>query len=206
MQSFKSFLAELNKPKELDQLRKTLSKTVTSVDSRNDKWTGSITDVMKAYDFKKLGSGKYGSVYGNAKYPYVIKVFMKDSAYIRWIKFCMSNQDNKYIPKIKGKVIKLTPFVYAIRLEKLTPTSMSGPFNSAYSKWMADSSYRDSDSDINDILDNFTENKKLLDLHSENVMARGKQLVVIDPYYNWFNKHKSMDFTIDPNELDISVF
>jgi len=167
----------------------------------------SLNDVMAAYGFEKLGAGKYASVFGNKRYPYVIKVFMKDSAYLRWISFCLKNRNNKYVPKIRGKVVKLTPLVYAIRLEKLEPTILSGEFAQHYNQWMGDSNFVSDDKDIQDILDHFDKNRKLLDLHSENVMQRKNgQLVVIDPYYNWFNKHKKMDYTIDPHEVDTSVF
>ena len=203
---FLDFVTELYKPKELDKLRQVLSKKVTDVDTRDPSWMYSLNDVMAAYGFDKLGAGKYASVFGNKSYPYVIKVFMKDSAYIRWVSLCLKNRRNKYCPKIKGKVVKLTPLVYAIRLEKLKPTYFGGEFADAFSKWQSNQSYRTDDQDINDILDFFVDNKNLLDLHSDNVMARGNQMVIIDPFYNWFNKHKPMDYTIDPHEVDTSVF
>lgn len=205
---FKKYIEELYKPKELDQLRQTLAKKVTDVDTRDSSWMYSLNDIMSAYGFEKLGAGKYASVFGNRIYPYVIKVFMKDSAYIRWISFCLKNKNNLYCPKIKGKVVKLTDMVYAIRLEKLNPTTLSGQFAQDYRAWQKDQNHVSTDKDIQDILDFFgqRDNKKLLDLHDENVMARGNQLVIIDPFYNWFNKHKQMDYTIDPHEVDTTVF
>lgn len=206
MLSFKHFLYELSKPKELTDLQKSLKSKVTSVDTRDSSWMYSITEVMKKFGFSRLGSGKYASVYGNPKYQYVVKVFMKDSAYLRWINFCLKNRNNRFVPKIKGKVVRLTPYVYAIRLEKLEPTSFSGEFATEYQKWMKDSNYKSNDKEIQVVLDYFGKNKKLLDLHGENVMSRNGQLVIIDPFYNWFNKHKHMDYTIDPDEVDKSLF
>ena len=205
MKTFKQILSELYKPKELDKLRKDLS-SIKSVDTRDTSWMNTVGSLLKSKGFSKLGSGKYGSVFGNPKYPYVLKVFMKDSAYLRWIKFAMDNKDNPYVPEIRGKVVKITPMIYAIRLEKLTPGTFSGPFAQAYSKWQKDSSYKSDDKNIQDVLDYFAKNKKLLDLHGENIMMRGNQLVVIDPFYNWFNKHNAMDYTIGPDDFDKSVF
>lgn len=206
--NFKQFLDELYKPKQLKKLRQTLKKKVTDVDARDPSWQFTLNDIMAAYDFKKLGAGKYASVFGNKKYPYVIKVFMKDSAYIRWISFCLKNKTNPYVPKIKGKVVKVTDLVYAIRLEKLEPFSrvQGSEFMSHYYKWQNDPKYKSGDKDLDSVFEHFSKNKKLLDLHGENLMMRGKQVVVIDPYYNWFNKHKPMDYTIDPHEVDISIF
>lgn len=210
MKRFATFLDELNKPKEIDQFRKKVAH-IDKVDTRDPSWMDSLHNLMKRRGFDLLGSGKYASVYGNANYRYVIKVFMKDSAYLRWVRFAMENKDNPYVPKIRGKVIKITPLIYAIRLEKLQPAySMSGPFADAYYKWKKDRSYTSGDPHIDEILEYFGANARLLDLHNENVMYRGsganKQLVIVDPFYNWFNKHRPGDYTIDPDDFDKSVF
>lgn len=205
MKTFQEIILELNKPKELSKLRKDIS-YVDSVDTRDNSWMRTVGSVFKDKGFDLLGSGNYGSVFGHKKYPYVLKIFMKDSAYLRWIKFAMDNKNNPYVPKIRGKVVKITPMIYAIRLEKLTPGSFSGPFAEAYRQWQSDPNYVSDDKNIQDILDYFQKNKKLLDLHSDNVMMRGNQMVVIDPFYNWFNKHNVMDYTIGTDDFDKSVF
>lgn len=205
MKTFKNILSELYKPKELSKLRKDLSH-IKNVDTRDTSWMYTVGGLMQSRGFATLGSGKYGSVFGHSKYPYVVKVFMKDSAYLRWIKFAMDNKNNPYVPKIRGKVLKITPMIYAIRLEKLTPGTFTGPFAKAYMNWQNDPSYQSDDKNIQDILDYFSKNKKLLDLHGENIMMRGDQLVVIDPFYNWFNKHNAMDYTIGPDDFDKTVF
>lgn len=74
------------------------------------------------------------------------------------MKFCMDNTRNPYLPKIRGKVVKITPIIYAIRLEKLTPGSFTGDFADAYFKWQKDSDYKSEDSNIQDILDHFAKN------------------------------------------------
>ena len=203
----KEYLKELYKPRELSRAKKNL-KSVTSVDTRNDKWMVSLPDLFGNYGFKKVGSGKYASVFINPKYKYAVKVFMKDAAYLRWIDFAIKNQKNPYVPKIRGKVVKITPLVYAIRLEKLTSYSYAGggDFMKAYSKWKNDPSYKSGDSNIDDVLAHFEKNKRLLDIHGENLMMRGKQVVVIDPYYNWFGKKAPGEYMIDPNEVNNSLF
>lgn len=198
-------LSELRKPGEINQFRKDAS-GLSSVDTRDNSWRNNLNRYMSNYDFRPLGSGKYASVYGNEKYPYVLKVFQKDSAYLRWIKFSLTHKHNPYVPKIKGKVVKITPMIYAIRLEKLSPTYMSGEFADEYQQWMNDKTHQASDPDIQEILDFFADNKNLLDLHSENVMKRGNQLVIIDPFYNWFGKYEPGKYTIDPDDVDPTVF
>lgn len=198
-------LLELKKPNELTSFRSRV-KGISAVDTRDSSWGNSLLDMFGKYGFKLLGSGKYASVFGSEKYPYVIKVFMKDSAYLRWIKFAMDNKNNPYVPKIRGKVIKITPMIYAIRLEKLSPGYLTGKFAEEYRKWSMDNNHKSDDKNIQDILDYFKKNKDLLDIHSENVMMRGDQLVIIDPFYNWFGKKNPGNYTIDPNEVDPSVF
>jgi hypothetical protein len=160
---------------------------------------------MSNYGFKLLGAGKYASVYGKASYDHVIKVFMKDSAYLRWIKFAKDHEGNPYVPKVRGKVLKISEYIYAIRLEKLSAGNFgSTEFYTEFAKWQRDGSYVSSDPDIQVILEEFSKNKKLLDLHGENVMFRGNQLVIVDPYYNWFKPGQG--YTIDPEKVDPKLF
>lgn len=198
-------MMELAKPSEIRAFRDKV-KHIDKVDSRSKSWSDSLPAALGKYGFKLLGSGKYASVFGHPKYPFALKVFMKDSAYLRWIKFAMDNPNNPYVPKMKGKVIKITPVIYAMRLEKLTGGSFSGPFADAYRQWNWDRSYKSDDKNIQDILDFFGPNKDLLDLHGENVMMRGDQLVIIDPFYNWFGKKNPGAYTIDPDDIDPAVF
>ena len=198
---------ELFKPKELSGIKKHLAPH-DKVDTRSKSWAVPLPDAFAKYGFKLLGSGKYASVFGHPTYPYVIKLFMKDAAFLRWVKFCMENKNNKYVPTIRGKVIKITPNFFAIRIEKLTPFkySQSKEFMSEYDKWNRDNKYVTKDKELAVVLDHFAQNKSLLDLHGDNMMMRGNQVVVIDPYYNWFGKKAPGQYTIDPNVIDKSVF
>jgi len=205
MKLFSAFLTELRKPKEVDQFKKQVS-DIKSVDTRNQSWHSSLSSLMSKHGFTRVGSGKYASVFKNTQYKYVVKVFMKDAAYFKWLEFVLKNRNNPYVPKIKGKVIKITPMFYAIRMEPLAPYKGSSEFMTHYSKWSRDPSYKSGDKDIDDILQYFKKYKGLLDLHGENVMLRGNQLVVIDPFYNWFGKHKPGEYTIDPDDVDPNIF
>ena len=210
MKNFTQFITELRKPKEISDFKRDAEKELKTVDSRNNYWRDNLTEYMNAHGFKFLGKGKYASVYGNPKYPFVIKVFMRDSAYQRWLDFCLKNKNNKHVPQIKGKVVKITNNVMALRIERLTPLKgsySSEKFGSEFAKWERDNSYVSDDSDINDILKHFSMNKKLIDIHSENIMMRGDVDVVVDPYYNWVNvENGNVKFTIDPNEENKSLF
>jgi hypothetical protein len=205
MLSFKAHLQELSKPKEIGDFKKAVSKFNT-VDVRDQSWSMTLPAAMKKYGFSLLGSGKYASVYGNPKYDYVLKVFMKDSAYLKWIEFVQKNKGNPYVPKVKGKVVKITPTFYAIRLEKLSKFTSGGQFMKDFSAWQKDNSFKSSDQNIQDILDYFGKHKKLLDLHGENMMMRGNQLVIIDPFYNWFGKYNPGKYTIDPDDINPEIF
>jgi hypothetical protein len=202
---YEKIVKELNKPGEIGQFKQDASK-LTGVDTRDNSWRMNLDTYMSKYGFKQMGSGKYASVYGNEKYPFVLKVFQKDSAYMRWLKFSLSNKNNPYVPKIRGKVVKITPMVYAIRLEKLDRGYLTPEFEQEFEKWEMDPNYKTSDPALQQVFDFFEPNRKLLDLHGENVMMRGKQMVIIDPFYNWFGREAPGQYTIDPNEVDPSLF
>jgi len=210
MISFNQYLDELTKPKELDKFRKSV-KGFNKVDTRKSGWKITLDDMFSNYGFKRLGAGKYASVYGHPKYPYVVKVFQKDAAFLRWVKFAQENRKNPYVPKIRGRVTKINKMFFVLRMEKLTPYDWGSKlwthkFMRDYDDWTHDKGTKSDDKNIQDILDCFAKNEKLLDIHGENVMLRGKQLVIIDPFYNWFGKKAPGEYSIDPDEIDPSVF
>lgn len=194
MHSFIQFLAELRNPKEIASFRKDI-KDIKGIDTRDRSWADNLSDYFKEHGFKLLGSGKYANVYGNDSYPFVLKVFMKDSAFFKWMLFCAQNKNNPYCPKFKGKVVTLSDNFFAIRVEKLTPVSYD-----EYQKLDDILSGRipPKDEHLEKIMAYLNANKNILDMHSENAMMRGKQIVIVDPFYNWFDT-KKMEYTIDPN-------
>lgn len=184
--------------------------SIKKVDVRQDHWFDSAGDLIKEFGFTNYGSGEYGLVFSKPQLPYVVKLFMKDAAYLKWMDFCKQHSDNPYCPKIRGKVIRITDIFYVIRLEKLEPISTrSGWYD--LSKILSEPEWAlrtwDSrpsevpqlkDPHLRQILMFFARNKKLLDIHSGNVMRRGDQVVIIDPFYNNFIDGK---FQIDPDDL-----
>lgn len=191
MISFKLLLEQLRNPKEIG-LFKSATSHIKSVDSRDQSWQGTLPELFSKFGFHEVGSGKYGTVFIKDDYPYVIKVFMRDTAYLKWLNFCKQNPNNKYVPKIRGKVVKIGPTFMAVRLEKLTP--YKGTYNDPSEEIFK---YKN-DEDAKQVADFLDKNAKLLDIHRGNVMSRGNQTVIIDPFYNWYKGGK---LTIDPDDL-----
>lgn len=188
-------------PKSVKSFRDFVS-DIKQVDNRITHWRLPLDEYMKEIGFNRLGEGKYGVVYGKQGYPWVIKVFMKDTAYLKWLDFCMKNQNNKHIPKIRGKVVKVSSHFMAVRIEKLE--RVRSPYASrfldmienpdAYENELA----RDRDTRI--IADFLDKNKRLTDLHYDNIMERPNgDLVIIDACYNWRRNDK---FTIDAENIE----
>jgi hypothetical protein len=78
-------------------------------------------DKLKAAGWKEIGSGWYAVVFENPKYPYVIKVVNNNPRYLKFLHLVAQNQSNPFLPKIRGKFIKLNQQTQAVRMEKLTP-------------------------------------------------------------------------------------
>lgn len=78
-----------------------------------------LVQALEKQGWRKLGSGVFAQVLEHPKFPYVIKMFANDPAYMRYFNWARQNQDNPHVPKIRGKFIKIANDVYAIRMEKL---------------------------------------------------------------------------------------
>lgn len=172
-------------------------KKYNDVDNRTKhEWDMTLTDLMAGYGFNALGRGKYASVYGHPSYQYVIKVFMKDAAYLRWLNFCMGHPNNPYCTKVRGRVVRIDHNFMAVRLEKLTEyRGYDSPDAILYH-----ASEDLEEPNAKQVVDFLESNYRLLDLHDGNFMTRPSDghLVVVDPFYNWF---KGGGFTIDPHDL-----
>ena len=167
--SMTRFITELHMPKELSKIRK-------------EGGAYYISDILEKYGFERIGSGWHANVYENPKYPYILKVFYEDSAYLDWLKFCMKNQNNKYIPKLRKNFIRVMPDknIYAVRMEKLYECD-EDDFNSfmvSLESWNAPGI----DEDLKTIIHYLRNTQHEVDLHDENVMQRSNgQVVVTDP-------------------------
>lgn len=77
-----------------------------------------IARLVKSLGIKQLGTGYYGKVFQHPVYHNVaVKIYLKDPAYDAYIKWCLENQGNKYIPRI----IDVVQYV-----DKDTPTHRLG--------------------------------------------------------------------------------
>lgn len=149
---------------------------------------------LKEQGWEELGSGKNAKVFGHDSYPYVLKLFSSlDSCYIKFLKYVENNLDNPHLPRTKGKLLKITDDIFAVRLEKLKKiTTTPGPYmddlDEIFSMFRLQKSTKEIISfyprydtlilTLQDILDK-TNCKP--DLHLGNVMLRGSQIVITDP-------------------------
>lgn len=151
--------------------------------------------------YKPLGQGSYGDVFRKKNSSYVLKVFLnRDKAYIAFVN-AIKNISNKYFPKIIGKLVKVTDEYSAVRLEPLVDVK-----NETKSELYC--------RDIDDYIRNTIKSKKIrldnivvknqelrdacdviievlrsnssfyLDIKSNNIMQRGRDIVIIDPLFN----------------------
>lgn len=158
--------------------------------------------------FRMIGFGMHSHVYTKDNYPYVIKVFKRDVMYMRWLQFVMANQNNPYLPKVRGKVVRLTNDIYAIRLEKLVPFKRAAQSRTnidlvnMISTWQL-SQYQPYESqgidkDLMQVYEFLKRYRVHYDTGADNVMLRQStnHIVLIDPLYQ-----SRRDNTINPNDL-----
>jgi hypothetical protein len=177
-------------------------------------------ELASQYGFKKIGIGYRSTVFGNPKYPYVIKLFVRDYGYMKYLKFCMDNKKNPYMPKIRGKVIKINNYMYAVRLEKLIPygdlpttdkvkieslaqmlfdiMEKGKNFDASYQNLIKYTKSNKNLIDIRNVVEFFMNNNLKLDPIVYNFMKRPNgDIVITDPLFGYFKDKK-----IDPKNLD----
>jgi hypothetical protein len=164
------------------------------LDDQLEQWK----DVMNHYGFEHLGSGSNGSAYMYPGYSWVFKIFRGDDAYLCFIRYVLSNQDNPNLPKIKGGIIQITSDTYLVRLEKLHPL-LPGEYDKisvviddmAYSL-IDRRSYHELSNHQKRSINKFPWIYKFLkywcdnivydlDLRESNIMVRGDTPVLLDP-------------------------
>jgi hypothetical protein len=153
---------------------------------------------LNEHGFVKLGMGTFGLVFEKPGYPWVFKIFNDDRAYMDYIKYATAHQANPNVPKIKGNLIKIDKYTYAIRIEKLTPFKPAPENDSEHDlhrlllilcDWR--SCYPDAKKFVEDkfpgiysiIMDLSNDGNWLLDLHEDNIMLRGNTPVLVDPVW-----------------------
>lgn len=178
--------------------------TPAGVHTGKDQWNPTIISLMAEHGFTLLGQGKYATVFNNPTSSYVIKVFLKDTAYLTWLKFCFENPRNPFVPQIRGKVVKLTPIFMAVRLEKLLPYKYTDQHPNDFNIWGEQPPCQCAhcnNPDVQNVQKFLDQHSKLLDIHPGNVMQRSNgHIVIIDPFYNWFDR-STMTNKINPDDI-----
>lgn len=143
------------------------------------------------YKQYSIGTGFYSQVYARPQDNFVIKIFREDKGYSTFLQYITQNSNNPYVPKLKGKIIKLPNDYYVIRLEKLKRMD-----NDLFKKieWAANNDHdKPLIQELNDKYPGLLEfvrslrqmsydNKVMYDLHGGNMMMRGDTPVVTDPF------------------------
>jgi len=163
----------------------------------------SAQDKLLDAGWEILGHGSYADVYHKDGMQYVLKVFCKDNAYLDFIKLVLNNT-NEHFPKFYGKLIKVTPKYYAIRMEKLEKFSNNSLVETIWDYlYFRNPNYPITDNILKDKnyikstnIMNEPENSTLkqaldliiplteyhgTDIKNDNIMLRGNTVVLIDP-------------------------
>lgn len=198
---YTTFYEKLKKPSEIDDFRKKYREvgseiTKSSADTKPN-WMHDLILFLQKYKFKPIGYGAAAGVFQSPNYPFVLKVFRKDDAYVKWAQFAISNQDNPYVPKIKGRVVKITDAFFAIRLEPLNPIDYDNYHEiddaiGFHMDYVYDGTTPETaDPHLLKIAEFLVQYEKALDLHKGNYMQRPDgSPVVVDPLYNFFRQGK----------------
>ena len=155
-----------------------------------------FTIELTKHGFNKVGSGSFGIVYEKPGYPWLFKIFHIDPAYLEFLKWAIKNQSNPYIPKIKGKILKINNDTFAVRMEKLQRFNDTGneKLELFYNK-LLDLGYFGFTDEVrdwfdrnfpgfSDIIDALKKSKFKIDIHTGNIMMRGEVPVIIDPLFD----------------------
>lgn len=154
-----------------------------------------LKDLLRGYGWRDVGFGYYGMVFRHHQYPYVVKVFVADTAYAEYFNIIKHNQSNPHVPKVRGNFMRVGDRGYAVRLEKLDPLfNQKDPIFSKYIDPRLPQAfpvimYRENEPHLKrfwpKLYDLIQQIKGIggveLDWHVRNVMSRGDTLVITDP-------------------------
>lgn len=140
---------------------------------------------------KWIGSGKSGNVFAHPNWKYVLKTFVDDSCYLKFVRFAYKNPHPAF-PKFYGLPHRILPqfkrqnaYLYYVRMEKLIPVQDKVLLN--YVMWTYDSYHYlnvtqdeiDRNSSLKKAYDD--QEDKIDNLRSQNIIFRkeGKPLINI---------------------------
>lgn len=145
------------------------------------------------YKQYELGFGAYGVVYARPQDDYVIKIFKKDKGYESYLKFIEKFKSSPYVPRIRGKITKISNKYSFVRIEKLQPIDKELYLKIMELKYPSDIELREKNIDefeknypgFVDFLNQLTKytNQSMfsLDLNKDNIMMRNNTPVITDP-------------------------
>ena len=152
-----------------------------------------LTDL--GYRQYEMGSGLYGLVYARPEDDYVVKIFAPDQGYRRYLDYMQSNLQNPYVPKLRGRPVKLPRGFTLVRIEKLREIDAKLYNEIRYLETpRGDVMYRAARKQFEDrypqflnLLDELKDisgrdSRIAFDIHSGNIMQRGSLPVVTDPF------------------------
>lgn len=168
-----------------------------------------VKRLIKDLKIKQIGEGAYSQVFQHPKLKnIVVKLVLHDEEYLKFARFAMDNPKNPWLPRIAAiEPIKFDGFrlsnssnSYLVFLEKLQPASFELQksliwklvdtyelhIHASIHKWFSKSSWKklalnSKDPGLAQFAAFAAKNFNQLDINSENVMARGRQLVFTDP-------------------------
>ena len=169
-----------------------------------------LVEYMATLGFTVLGGGEFSLVFENPRFGQVVKIY-NDECYDSFIEFCKSRPGDPCLPKFRGNSVRLAPNARMIRIERLEDVeydelAASGFFTLekiAKSPWVEWEQW-DMTPEQEDMLKTLKalyaikSDKCFMDL-GHNVMRRGEQLVIVDPFApdrnGWFSTHRPKDWT-----------
>jgi len=133
--------------------------------------------IRKGYD--EIGSGCYGVVVSKPGVKHVIKICdtYDNSGYLAFLRFAVRNQGNRFFPRIYS-IEHFGDSFFVVKMEKLRPQKK------IHERWellelLGSSRTKDARVALRVMNTLFWEHCP--DIHCDNIMSRGRQLVIIDP-------------------------
>jgi hypothetical protein len=147
-------------------------------------------ELMEQRGYKVIGKGSYATVLHKKGSKQVLKVFSHDAGYERFLRVITRYKSCIY-PKVgplKKHLVNGKISFSSIRIEKLSPISRNHKaiYTLEAIRYRPPNLHIFNPEEIKAIrrLTSYRHSKGSWDIHSGNVMVRGKQVVIIDPYYS----------------------
>lgn len=172
-------------------------------DKQNERYRKlkTFTQFLVDQGFTRVGMGSFAAVYEKPGYPWLFKLFNHDTAYEKYIRWVIKNQNNPHVPKIKGNLFPINKNTYVVRMEKLTPIDFGAidqntrklisildsfedsSISTGKNRWLKET-YPGIWNILQELEHIGNQNNVSLDIHMNNIMMRGDTPVITDPLYD----------------------